>query len=104
MITLLGEFILEGMEPVKWELLANTLNQGCRLGCTVCKGMVDVLFPLLFVDIDILLHYYPGGNEEVKKAVDDPSVAMYDAPASLAIRLVGPAPCPVVTAVVVVTS
>lgn len=62
MITLLGEFILEGMEPVKWELLANTLNQGCRLGCTVCKGMVDVLFPLLFVDIDILLGLFTAGE------------------------------------------
>lgn len=52
----------------------------------------------------LLLHYYPGGNEEVKKAVDDPSVAMYDVPASLAIRLVGPTPCPVVTVVVVVVT
>ena len=31
MITLLGELLLEGVEPVKWELLANTVDWGCRL-------------------------------------------------------------------------
>ena len=59
-VTLLGEFLLEGMEPVKVGVVSG-LSIG-RVLRTSRHGMVDILFPLLFVDVDVLLGLFTTGE------------------------------------------